>query len=369
MKLSKSQYVFFMAFIVFCFTLPASVQSQPFQRHTGQRIVPPRVVQNLNSEQKDELLSMISEMRESGAEREEIGEAVRARLTEWGIELSEREPGQRGMLPRGFMQQLDADQKAELKALVDEMRESGAGREEIGEAVRARLTEWGIELPERQPGQRGMLPHGLLRQLDADQKAELKALVSEMRESGAEREEIGEAVRARLTEWGIELPERQPGQRGMLPRGFMRQLDADQKAELKTLVAEMREAGKSRKEIRHAVRRKIGEWQIELPDNEEKDQATGSEPAGLRLQNYPNPFNPETNITYTLEQQDQVSLAIYNAQGQLVRTLVNEIQAPGQYIVRWDGMDQDGERVSSGLYFYRMQAGENIENDTMIMLK
>ncbi len=190
-----------------------------------------------------------------------------------------------------------------------------------------------------------------------------------MRESGSSREEISEAVQSKLAEWGIDLPEGKPGRHGVLPWGVLQQLDEDQTAELKALVGEMREAGKSHKEIRHAIRRKIEEWQLVWPDVEEENKAADRRSADLRLQNYPNPFNPETNITYNLDQQEQVSLAIFNTQGRLVRTLVNKVQSPGQYVIRWDGLDQDGERVSSGLYFYRLQAGEHIENDTMLMLK
>jgi DNA-binding transcriptional regulator YhcF (GntR family) len=303
-------FLLLMAFMAIFFLLPPSVYSQPIQRHGGQHIGPPQVMQNLSSEQKEELLSLITEMRESGASREEISEAVHARLAEWGIDLPEGKPGRHGMLPWGVLQQLDEDQQAELKALIEEMRESGADREEIGKAVKALFSEWGIDLPEWEPGRHGFLP------------------------------------------WGV-----------------LQQLDEDQKAELGSLVGEMREAGKSHKEIRHAIHRKIKEWQLVWPDVEEENQAAGRGSADLRLQNYPNPFNPETNITYNLDQAEQVSLAIFNAQGQLVRTLVNKVQAPGQYAICWDGLDQDGERVSSGLYFYRLQAGENIENDTMIMLK
>ncbi len=70
----KVSFLLLMAFIAIYFLLPPGAYSQPFQRHGGQHIGPPRVMQNLSSEQKEELLSLIAEMRESGASREEISE-------------------------------------------------------------------------------------------------------------------------------------------------------------------------------------------------------------------------------------------------------------------------------------------------------
>ena len=72
------------------------------------------------------------------------------------------------------------------------------------------------------------------------------------------------------------------------------------------------------------------------------------------LQNYPNPFNPETAIGYQLSEPGQVQLDIYNLLGQKVRTLVKEHQAAGRYTVRWDGRDEAGIPVASGMYFYRL---------------
>jgi len=78
------------------------------------------------------------------------------------------------------------------------------------------------------------------------------------------------------------------------------------------------------------------------------------------FQNYPNPFNPSTVIRYSLPVASQkrltVSLKIYNILGQEVRSLVEEKQAPGYYEARWDGKDEGGNPVSSGVYFYRLEA-------------
>ncbi|MFQ5752765.1 MAG: T9SS type A sorting domain-containing protein, partial [bacterium] len=75
-------------------------------------------------------------------------------------------------------------------------------------------------------------------------------------------------------------------------------------------------------------------------------------------QNYPNPFNPETSIRYQISKPAQVNLEIYNVLGQKVRTLVKEEKNAGFYSVKWDGLDVAGRSVSSGVYIYRLSAGE-----------
>jgi hypothetical protein len=79
-------------------------------------------------------------------------------------------------------------------------------------------------------------------------------------------------------------------------------------------------------------------------------------PAYLLAQNYPNPFNPETRIAFGLPEDGQVRLTVYNMMGQMVRTLVNGPQPAGNHAVRWDGRDDAGRRVASGIYLYRLQA-------------
>lgn len=74
-------------------------------------------------------------------------------------------------------------------------------------------------------------------------------------------------------------------------------------------------------------------------------------------QNYPNPFNPTTTIEYSLPQQSSISITIYNISGQEVRKLLSEFKEPGTYKVEWDGKDNNGRAVSSGVYFYQMMAG------------
>ena len=94
-------------------------------------------------------------------------------------------------------------------------------------------------------------------------------------------------------------------------------------------------------------------------------ESEGQIPAKFTLhQNYPNPFNPVTTIAYQLPRPGNVILAIYNIQGQLVKILVNEFQTAGNHKVLWDASD-----ISSGLYFYRITAGDYTAVKKSLVLK
>lgn len=86
-------------------------------------------------------------------------------------------------------------------------------------------------------------------------------------------------------------------------------------------------------------------------------------------QNYPNPFNSETQIKYALPQESNVRLVIYNILGQKVRVLVEDFQEHGYYTISWDGKNEQGEAVGSGIYFYRIQAGSFTKTAKMSLLK
>jgi hypothetical protein len=94
----------------------------------------------------------------------------------------------------------------------------------------------------------------------------------------------------------------------------------------------------------------------------------------MLLQNYPNPFNPETWIPYELNQTANVEIRIYNINGQVVRQLLLGQQLPGSYITKdkavyWDGTNDTGEKVSSGVYFYQLKAGEKSLVKKMVIMK
>ncbi len=123
---------------------------------------------------------------------------------------------------------------------------------------------------------------------------------------------------------------------------------------------------------------------IEITDSQTYDSEFGFNrlalPAPVQLQtrpeafalanNYPNPFNPATTIKYALPQAADVELTVYNVVGQVVRTLVAEHQSAGRYAVEWDAANDSGHSLSSGMYFYRLEAGgEFLETKKMLLLK
>ncbi|MFC1552424.1 T9SS type A sorting domain-containing protein [Candidatus Latescibacterota bacterium] len=86
-------------------------------------------------------------------------------------------------------------------------------------------------------------------------------------------------------------------------------------------------------------------------------------------QNYPNPFNPITSIDYIIPQTSHISLTIYNMLGQSVITLVSEVKPAGKYTVVWDGRDDDGRLVNSGVYFYQLKAGQITRTRNLMFIK
>lgn len=109
-----------------------------------------------------------------------------------------------------------------------------------------------------------------------------------------------------------------------------------------------------------------------ITDAEDDFHAEGTLPTDFELnQNYPNPFNPKTVIIYSLNRASEgdVRLRIYNILGQEIKILVNTPQEAGTYQVEWDGTDKDGQRVGSGIYFYRLQSGDRSIARKMILLK
>lgn len=111
-----------------------------------------------------------------------------------------------------------------------------------------------------------------------------------------------------------------------------------------------------------------------VDDAEFGDAAKSSDNAELPesfslSQNYPNPFNPTTRIDYSLPSAQHVTLEIYNVHGQKVRTLVDAEMGPGDHTVEWDATSDAGTQVASGVYLYRLTAGDQTETKKMSFVK
>jgi fibronectin type 3 domain-containing protein len=92
-------------------------------------------------------------------------------------------------------------------------------------------------------------------------------------------------------------------------------------------------------------------------------------PAAAVISNYPNPFNPETTIEMNLAAAGQAKLNIYNTRGQLVKTLVNDVLEAGKNYATWNGTDSNDNPVTSGIYFYQLETGNQTTTRKMVMLK
>ena len=86
-------------------------------------------------------------------------------------------------------------------------------------------------------------------------------------------------------------------------------------------------------------------------------------------QNYPNPFNPITQIKYSIAKGGAVELVVYDVLGREVRRLINTKLQAGKHIAAWDGKNHFGEHVGTGMYFYRLKAGNFLKTRKMILLK
>ena len=107
-----------------------------------------------------------------------------------------------------------------------------------------------------------------------------------------------------------------------------------------------------------------------LPTPVEEGLNDYSLPKGFGLsQNYPNPFDPSTIIQYRVPRRSHVTIEIFNSLGQKVRVLVDQVKRVGTYKATWDGTDTHGVRVATGVYMYRLRAGDHIETRKMMLLK
>jgi len=99
------------------------------------------------------------------------------------------------------------------------------------------------------------------------------------------------------------------------------------------------------------------------------DEPSGVAVAGMRLQSYPNPFNPSTNIRFQTERSGPVELVIYDVYGRVVRRLFDGLLSRGTHECNWDGTDDAGKSVVSGVYFYELRAGRAHQTRRMTLLR
>jgi len=119
---------------------------------------------------------------------------------------------------------------------------------------------------------------------------------------------------------------------------------------------------------------KIASWYYSVVDVAEGDQdevmAPANVPETVTLSGpVPNPFNPHTTISFTVPQADLVDLSVFDLQGQLVTTLLRERVSAGQHDITWNGRDNRGRTVPSGVYFYRLQANDFSETRRMVLVR
>ncbi len=109
---------------------------------------------------------------------------------------------------------------------------------------------------------------------------------------------------------------------------------------------------------------------VEMSFSSVTDINPGVLPAKFELtQNYPNPFNPDTKIEFAVPQKSQVDLVIYNVMGQKVKTLISDVLDAGWKQVTWDGTDDFGNTVASGMYLYKLNAGDFVDSKKMSLVK
>ncbi len=267
---------------------------------------------------------------------------------------------------------LSPEQRTELQELVSGLRDNNASREDIHTAVTELFTSWGIDPPDRHggPGRRGPAPWE--EQLTEDQRTELHDLVSRLRDDNVSREDIHAAVAALFTSWGIDPPEfrRGPGRRGPAP--WAEQLTEDQRSQLRELRFNLHDNGATREEIHAAVVAQLNEWGIDMSFDCPGEGRLGDGAARtsrIKGRNYPNPFNPSTQISYTLTEPAVVEVAIYNLTGRLMRSYRQGSQSAGSYSVYWNGRAANGMPAPSGVYFYRIRAGNEVFTDRMLLMK
>jgi len=338
---------------------------------------------SLTQEQKEAIQEKMKELQSQGASREEVRTAVDKMLEGYGIEPPAKPDESKGPMgfgpPGGFLDKLTEEQRGAIQEKIEELRTKDASPEEVKTEVDKMLKGYGIEPPEKPDSLNGPIgfgpgPGGFLDKLTDEQKTAVQEKMKELQSQGASPEEVRTAVDKMLEGYGIEPPGHHgPGEGKGFGPPFLSKLTEEQSESVLEKIKEMRSQGASRQEIKSAVDEMLKGYGIQLSENPENAVSKKTPAAGtntnIEAWNSPNPFNPETKISYRLPKDSYVKLTIYNIQGQKVKLLVNEHQSAGTRGVIWDGRDENGGKVASGIYFYRIQAGAYFVTNRMVLLK
>lgn len=324
----------------------------------------------LTKEQRETIQDKVSELREAGVSHEEIRTEVAKILEGYGIEMPE-DFSEKRHVPGRFLSGLNDEQREALRTTITELRKDGATRGEIHAAMTKLLESYGLEIPE-DFSKRRRAPGGPLLGLTDEQRKAVRERVTELRKTGATREEIRSNIAEMLEGYGVKLPPRPPGmlhRRGRFPA----KLTKEQREEIREKVTEMREDGATREEIRSKMAVMLEDFGIELPRNSgssssETPSTTASSDVRI-LEGYPNSSNSGMNISYILNNRSNVRIQIYDATGRLIRSYEMGVQEPGTYTVNWDGNYGNGAPAASGIYLCRIVAGNQVVSKSMVKLK
>ncbi|MBN2544095.1 T9SS type A sorting domain-containing protein [bacterium] len=339
----------------------------------------------LSDEQREEIKGECKRLRENGASKEEVRKHAGKMLQGYGIEAPKHGKGGFGREAGLLMEKLNEEQRKELHNKIKEMRENDASRVEIRKEVGSMLEGYGVDMTEIAEEKLSRLQEHHDFELTETQKTEVLAKAQSMWESGATGKEIHEEIHGMLKGYGIELPEPKDGQfmhRQKHVEHIMSQLAKEQREAVKAKHKELREQGAKPKEIREEIRKMLEGYGIELPDfknehgNEKGNKQGNSMNKGnqkgknkMTGSNYPNPFNPETTIEFTMYENAYATVGIYDIQGKLVRTLFKGDKGTGTHSITWNGKDENGNKVPSGTYFYKVQAGDELIAKQIILLE
>ncbi len=236
--------------------------------------------------------------------------------------------------------------------------------------------------------------------LTEDQMELLRSTKTERIESGASPEETRAAVRELLASFGIELSKAcgltkggghggchgSKGHRGgdgsscdHVHGGFWSELTEEQRSTLKDAMGTLVEAGVSCDEIHSTIAELAAEWDVELLCPVKADSSASAKSSGVKeseqessisSRSQPNPFHDETEIIYHLKKGAKVEVSVYDVTGRnVVKKYSLGEQKYGKHSITWDATDEDGNRVPTGAYFYRIKAGAQIQSDGLIFLK